>query len=194
MSEYYAITLEEMTAFMIGRGFDAIKIDGTHEVVFAKTVPEKADLEIRVFTSIDGRGEARDVGDDAIRVVIYSPKYKRGVGSDARVYRVKGWGENLDNRLFSIFEQARTGLALCPACGAYMLERSGKNGRPFFGCVTYPACKGTVSIAPKGMTDDDMKCDCGAPMRIRTGARGDFLGCSKYPACRVTRSLPRKAV
>ena len=192
MSEFYAITLDEMTTFMVGYGFEAIKIPGTHEVVFEKAVAGKHDLSIRVFTSIGGRGEAREVGDDAIRLVIYSAQYKRSVGSDARVYRVKGWGENLDKRLFSISEQARNELTECPLCGAYMMERLGKNGKPFFGCVTYPACKGTLSIAPKGMTEEDMKCDCGAQMRIRTGARGDFLGCSKFPVCRVTRSLPRK--
>lgn len=30
---------------------------------------------------------------------------------------------------------------------------------------------------------------CGAPMKLRRGARGDFWGCTAYPTCRGTRPV-----
>lgn len=30
---------------------------------------------------------------------------------------------------------------VCPDCGAHLVERKGKTGRPFIGCSAYPACK-----------------------------------------------------
>jgi restriction system protein len=40
---------------------------------------------------------------------------------------------------------------MCPACGATMVRRTARQGshagQDFWGCSTYPACRGTVSIA-----------------------------------------------
>jgi ssDNA-binding Zn-finger/Zn-ribbon topoisomerase 1 len=39
----------------------------------------------------------------------------------------------------------------------------------------------------------DIDCDeCGKPMVIRTGRRGQFLGCSGYPKCKNTSEVPAK--
>lgn len=35
----------------------------------------------------------------------------------------------------------------CPKCGAPMVLRKSYRG-PFYGCSTYPECRGSVSIAP----------------------------------------------
>ncbi len=35
--------------------------------------------------------------------------------------------------------------------------------------------------------------ECGAAMRMRTSARGDFWGCAAYPRCKGIRSVERKA-
>ncbi len=41
----------------------------------------------------------------------------------------------------------------------------------------------------------DIDCDeCGKPMIIRTGKRGQFLGCSAYPKCKNTAELPARLV
>jgi DNA topoisomerase-1 len=44
--------------------------------------------------------------------------------------------------------------------------------------------------APKQVTETEEKCpECGKPMVIRWGRRGQFLACSGFPECRTTRSL-----
>lgn len=44
--------------------------------------------------------------------------------------------------------------------------------------------------ARQAVDDDAPKCpQCGAPMRLRHGARGDFWGCTAYPTCRGTRQV-----
>ena len=40
----------------------------------------------------------------------------------------------------------------CPKCGGIMRVRHGKTG-DFWGCINYPACKGTRDIAPKGVKE-----------------------------------------
>jgi DNA topoisomerase-1 len=41
----------------------------------------------------------------------------------------------------------------------------------------------------------DIDCDeCGKPMIVRTGRRGQFLGCSGYPKCKNTSELPARLV
>ena len=41
----------------------------------------------------------------------------------------------------------------------------------------------------------DIDCDeCGKPMVIRNGRRGQFLGCSGYPKCKNTGEVPAKLV
>ena len=44
--------------------------------------------------------------------------------------------------------------------------------------------------ARQAVDDDAPKCpQCGAPMRLRHSARGDFWGCTAYPTCRGTRQV-----
>ena len=143
MSEYYPISQTEMEQFMSVRRFVPVQIPGTHEIVYSKPVFGK-DLEIRIYSSIDGRGGARTVGDDAIRLIIFSTKDNRGVGSDARVYRVVGWKQNLEKRIRDITEQASYTLVKC-VCGSYMIERQGKYGK-FLGCVRFPDCRQTRKV------------------------------------------------
>ena len=141
MSSYQRISIEEMNEFMEARSFKQIVVPGTHELVFVKAVTDKSDLEIRMYSSVTLGGMSRGVGEDAIRLVIYSTKHSRGVGSDAKVYRVQGWRNNLETRLLSINEQVNHGLIKC-RCGEWMVLREGKFGK-FFGCIKYPDCKET---------------------------------------------------
>ena len=42
----------------------------------------------------------------------------------------------------------------------------------------------------QAVDEDAPKCPlCGAPMKLRHGARGDFWGCTAYPTCRGTRPV-----
>jgi predicted nucleic acid-binding Zn ribbon protein len=38
----------------------------------------------------------------------------------------------------------------CPACGGEMKRRVNASSEPFWGCATYPKCKGTVNIDEDG--------------------------------------------
>ena len=142
-STYYQISNEEMSGFLTPKGFYKIQIPGTYEDVYAYDVKSKPGLQIRVYSSISSRGEARKVGADAIRVTLYATNYNKPVGSESRVYRTTGWEKNLGTRLQEAMGQV-SGLVVCE-CGAWMVERTGKWGA-FLGCVRYPDCKHTVKI------------------------------------------------
>ena len=89
----------------------------------------------------------------------------------------------------------------CPTCGK-PLRRRLLASNPFWGCSGYPSCKTTlpdVDGAP-GQRDDGAAqrvpatakaaspicSDCGKPMLMRKGARGEFWGCSGFPVCKST--------
>ena len=76
----------------------------------------------------------------------------------------------------------------CPLCNGAMIWREGPKG-PFLGCVRYPECKGTRSLA--GAPDSTaVPCPkCGAQMVRRTGPKAPFFGCVTYPKCNGTRTL-----
>jgi len=69
--------------------------------------------------------------------------------------------------------------------------------RLFLSCESYPKCKGTRDLGPKGdgtpapVRVTDILCDkCGKPMVIKTGRFGDFLSCTGYPGCKNARPIP----
>ncbi len=86
---------------------------------------------------------------------------------------------------------------VCPKCGKPMVIRSGRRGQ-FLACSGYPKCKTT-----KDLKEDDAKpaprakpvevnetCpECGKPLVVRSGRRGDFLACSGYPKCKFTKDV-----
>jgi DNA topoisomerase-1 len=93
----------------------------------------------------------------------------------------------------------------CPECGSTMELKRGRFG-PFFSCSNFPRCKFNANLRgeakkqaeellpaparPKPV-QTDIRCDeCGQPMVVRTGRRGQFLGCSAYPKCKGTKELP----
>lgn len=100
--------------------------------------------------------------------------------------------------------------AKCEKCGSPMTLKQHRSSF-FLGCTAYPKCKSSQKLPPEAMEEikaslpqrpakaapvmTDEKCDeCGAPMVVRTSARGQFLGCSKYPKCRGTRPIPEGGV
>lgn len=97
------------------------------------------------------------------------------------------------------------GTLRCPECGSTVEMKRGRFG-PFFSCTNFPRCKFNCNLRgeakkqaeellpaperPKPI-QTDIPCDeCGAPMVIRKGRRGNFLGCSAYPKCKGTKELP----
>lgn len=147
MSKYTAIPEQEMKQFLAGQGFSEIKLPNCREMVMAKIVRKGVyPICLRVYTSVT-QGEARDVGEDAIRVALVTKDDQAGilgVGHSRRVYRVEGWKDNLQNRLDKWEENLGP---VCPKCGGWMALRKGKNGE-FWGCTMFKSkgCKGSASV------------------------------------------------
>jgi hypothetical protein len=150
MSTFYPITLAEMRDFLEPQGFAAINLPNATEYVFARRVHSNKvalPLSLRVYTGIARNGESREVGTDAIRVVMFA---KRPDGSivklagSKRVHRVSGWAANLQSRLDPFLKDWLPG-DMCPRCKVPMCERKGRNG-PFLGCLEFPRCTFTKDI------------------------------------------------
>ena len=147
MAEYVNISYEDMKSFLEPQGFSEILIPKTAEAVWAKRVHQgNYQLSLRVFTGIV-HAASREVGEDAIRVCLFVRNEKGKislVSGSKRVHRVKGWRENLQNRLDTWLELFPN--EACPKCNNLMVPRSGKNGT-FLGCSDYPTC--TFTKTPK---------------------------------------------
>lgn len=122
-----------------------------------------------------------------------------------------GWKDTLE-RFYGPFNEtlslAKTSMAdlkrkgiptdiKCPACGAEMVIRLGRNGQ-FLACSAYPECKTTGDftrdedgrIIPESPEAVDLECPtCGQPMIKKSGRYGKFLACSAYPECQTTLPL-----
>jgi hypothetical protein len=146
MAEYTNITQDEMADFLGDQGFLQILLPGVTELVYARRAnTDDLSLSLRVYTGIAPSGESRDVGEDAIRCVIFWRKPSGDivkVATTKRVHRVKGWRKNLQDRLDKIGVEKRC------ECGAPMIRRKAKAGRgsEFYGCSTFPECRKTSSV------------------------------------------------
>lgn len=150
MATYHPITVEEADEFLTPQGFQRIALDGVRELVYARRADaDGLALSLRIFTGIDASGQSRDVGEDAMRVVLF---WRREDGTitkcatSKRVHRVQGWRKNLQDRIDTTRVEKR-----CPDCGAPMVRRTGKSKiakgerYDFFGCSTFPVCRKTVA-------------------------------------------------
>lgn len=106
---------------------------------------------ILVYTSIrEGAQEVRGVGEDAIRIVtgMYEGERLRSLRETVTVKRtapevsdrVGAFLERLTSVLREAYKFAKS-VPVCD-CGKCMALRSGPRGK-FWGCMSYPACKGT---------------------------------------------------
>lgn len=81
----------------------------------------------------------------------------------------------------------------CDKCGKPMILKKGQYGH-FYSCTGYPTCKNIISADKKGnlvkkeepKTTDKECPNCGKPMVLRKGAKGQFYGCTGYPTCSTT--------
>lgn len=146
---YTRITLDEMDRFLRDRGFSQIDVDGVSEKVYGKRVDKNGKpLSLRVYTSIDDSGVARDKGNDAIRVELFEWRGEPvHIGHSKRVNRISTWRKNLGQRLASWEKMIGPN---CPKCGASMVLRNGKYGT-FWGCSNYKItnCKQTKKYHDK---------------------------------------------
>jgi len=131
-----------MADFLLCKGVHYINDANTQEITFEKAIHHEGKIYFaRIYTSIDKRTKkTRDVGSDAIRVVIYNENYTLFLG-EGRINRTQNWRINLAKRL-----ENWTGIVKwCPQCKSPLRKRTGKYGL-FYGCSTYPKCGYTESI------------------------------------------------
>ena len=151
MAQYYNISVEEIDSFLLPQGFLRYSLPGVNELVYGKRVDyNNMPITMRVYTGIDPTGQSRDVGEDAIRVYLFTKKPDGTVAKlfgSKRVHRVKGWIRNLQARIDDTLAQVQQ-IRICNKCGSPMVLKEGvskKTGQPykFYGCTGYPACTNT---------------------------------------------------
>jgi len=150
-ARYVEIPAADMEALMTECGFDRIYPPRTVERTYQRPriVPgpdTDSDFAIRVYTTITDQADAaREVGTDAIRVVLIHLNTGKPVWAATRVHRTQGWREKTRERMREAWV-AVSGLKRCPQCARPMvLRRTKDKSRQFYGCVGYPECKGTQS-------------------------------------------------
>lgn len=146
MAIFYNISEAEMREFLEAQGFSQIRLSRTRELVFAKRVDQdNIPMSLRVYTGINPNGVSREVGKDAIRVVLFMRTRDGSIfklGGSKRVHRVLFWKKNLQKRLDSWLDSMPK--HKCSQCGSPMLPRNGKYGK-FLGCSNWD-CKNTLNI------------------------------------------------
>jgi hypothetical protein len=141
---YHPVTAEELEAALAEISqvsFERIRIERVRERVYQ--APVARDCWLVCYSSIVD-GEARGVGEDAIRFVVFyrgqAGTKDRVVMKAKRVHRITTWRKNLAARVESILKWIES--MKCSRCGSLMMVRDGKFGA-FAGCVRYPDCTNT---------------------------------------------------
>jgi len=131
---YTNITLQEMTSILESMKFEYYNDPMTTEYVFQKYLDRKdKHYTLKLYTSVSKyTDDSRDVGTDAIRLVILCDGKYYGEG---RTNRIQNWKVNLKKRINNWDELFK----VCPQCGSALKERISKYG-PFYGCSSYPEC------------------------------------------------------
>tara|TARA_Y100000034_G_scaffold125913_1_gene176360 strand:- start:3484 stop:3867 length:384 start_codon:yes stop_codon:yes gene_type:complete len=109
-ARYVEITLEEMQERLSADKGWKIVDEHAHEYIFAFDVPSSPDIQIKVCSSIRKSDEVgRSVGKDAIRVlaILLTDQGTQPLVKTSRVYRTKGWRDNLKNRVVEAITQAK---------------------------------------------------------------------------------------
>ncbi len=145
-TRYVEYSADEVRFLLVGAGFEEVSLTGVRELTFERKTENK-DVVIRVYSSIDITGMGRKCGSDAGRVVLIERTTGKPIWKGKRVHRTKGFLNNLRSRCRDAY-RAVSGLVTCPKCDGYMIERKrkGESKPSFYGCLKYPACKGTRSI------------------------------------------------
>jgi hypothetical protein len=144
MATYTHINPEEMHEFMNNNGFICINEDQASQEFIYNLEWHDGEYLLKVFSSVTDGGGARDVGQDAIRVVLFvrhnGKYYPRWKGS--RVHRVGGWRDNLQSRINEGLARGCDGEDWeCENCGGHMILRDGSRGL-FYGCENFPENRG----------------------------------------------------
>lgn len=142
MANYVNITQQEIEEFLLPQGFQKMELPNVKELVYGKRIDQDGlPLCLRVFTGINPDGNSRTVGEDAMRCYLIWKREDgdtRIIASSKRVHRVKGWRNNLDERIATL----KPAPIKCKHDGAPMVARKGTFGE-FYGCANFPECRHT---------------------------------------------------
>ena len=163
MAEFYSVSLEEMDALLRPMRFQPVDLTyrrrPVKEWVYQRPLPNRDNHFVRVYTGINRYGQqqnqSRGVGKDAIRVqVVYRDPagFETLVTQPKRVHRVRGWADNLANRLDEI-NRTRPQVAF-DSRGKPMTLRKGKTGW-FWGSSDYPRYKETRPFQAEGEVESE---------------------------------------
>jgi len=123
--------------------------------VVVDVVPPGGRAMVRVYTSLAvGAAEARDCGEDAVRLVVgvETPERFRPLEEGQKILRTAPRAADQPDRVGAFLARLRgeiraaygraRAIPCCPECGRAMARRESKHG-PFWGCTGYPECRGT---------------------------------------------------
>jgi hypothetical protein len=140
MPSYVPIDAAEMQAVMRDMGFDALPQRPGAEIVYARTIGRRP-VQLRVFSSVvPDAGVSREVGQDAIRIVLHSTTTDRPIPVEfSRVYRTKNALTTLKDRAREAWSYAKD--HTCDRCHGVMVERTNrKTGERFMSCADWKEC------------------------------------------------------
>ena len=164
MTRFVAITAVALYATLRAVGSKVTAAGGScveavhgREVVFDLHHHSGSEAIVRVYTTLtEGADRLRECDSDAMRVVIGVERDGRfrPLGKSRKILRTapKAAADRPQVCLDRLVQAAREGYAdvtsvpTCPDCGEPMAIRKPKKGqtfRPFYGCIAYPACKGS---------------------------------------------------
>lgn len=133
--------------------------------------------EMQVWEPNPDLGDARDVGQDAIRTVVWHHEFERPIGGRRKTLRIgpsdsnpEGWRGNLRPKIEWVRQNWRVYDAAqmtCPDCGSEMTGAKSEYGE-FMSCTE---CDHTEDLA------DAMCPECEGPMTELDGQYGEFLLC-----------------
>jgi hypothetical protein len=163
---YVSVTEDEFTAKLVdGMGFTRIYPEGTAEAVYERDIVLRGmftGYRIRVYSSV-ARGQTRDVGEDAIRIMIID---------GTTDYPVRVHGEKKNAKIGKRVNRAASATKSEQDRPAILLERVRLRCLEFWAYVRDNPCA---------------KCDTGFMVK-RSGKHGEFRGCSHYPTCNNTEN------
>lgn len=104
---------------------------------------------LKIYSSIwRDTDVTRDVGSDAIRIVVASAQTGKPVRPGfTRIHRVQNWRNNLRARISEAVSSLGVDMT-CPACKSILfLKRNKQKEVTFLGCSKYPKCRFTKNFS-----------------------------------------------
>ena len=149
---YRAFTKAKFEAIMAQMGFAEVLVPGAYEHVYQRVVhngPHPSNrYSVRIFSTVDMRsGVSREVGGDAIRIMLHDSQLDRPV-VDWTVHRTVSAFDNLRARAKQAWGYVMKPEHHCPSCGSMMVVRKAAQ-RSFLGCTSFPKCKSTRVVVQR---------------------------------------------